>query len=291
MSVAPKLRTTKPSKAKQLGFSLIEIAMVLMIAGLVLGAGLRALGPQLEQRRYTQTQEQLQAASEALYGFFVLNRRLPCPASTTSGGREVFCSAVNGACVPVDPADPPPLHGRCVSHNNGFLPAATLGLLGMGQVGDTYPGLLPDAWGFPVRYAVSNAEYFAPVSGTPLDTFCDPIPPDPTRRCIPFTSLDGVRTAVARGPNKPESSLRVCSTSTGVTATECAAAPLLARPPFLLWSTGRRGPNLAAASADETKNRTDDPVFVSRPRDDGFDHLIFWQSDAQFFGRLSAQIN
>lgn len=273
MSVAPGLRATKPLEIKPRGFSLIEIAMVLMIAGLVLGAGLRALGPQLEQRRYSQTQEQLQVVSEALYGFFVLNQRLPCPASTTSNGREWFCTALIGVC---NPTNVPQDHGRCVNPNNGFLPAATLGLPGAGQVGDTYPGLLPDAWGFPVRYAVSH-NTAASLSGH-----------------YPFTAANaGVRGVYQSGNlDQLESTLRVCSTSAGATAADCATPTQeLAQPTFLLWSTGRRGPNLPAAGDDETKNRTNDPVFVSRPRDEAFDHLIFWQSQPQFFGRISAQLN
>lgn len=275
------------------GFSLIEISLVLIIAGLALGAGLQALGPQLEQRRYSQTQEQLQAASDALFGFLVLNRRLPCPASAASNGLEVFCTNATGGCgAPLTVVQP---HGRCANPFNGFLPGATLGLQGLGPVGDASQGRQLDVWNLPVRYAVSDTAYPAPVVGTPMNTFCDPDPPVAGRTCRPYTASDGLRTvknrvvppAVIPDPNAVNlvTSLRVCATEAGSTAFDCAAGQEVSRPAFVLMSTGRNGIN--TAGAEEAENIDNDAVFVSRPRVEVFDDVLVWQSQGQLVHRLN----
>ena len=140
----------------QKGFSLIEIAVVLIIAGLALGAGLAALGPQIQIRRYSETDKQLQEASELIMAFAMVNRRLPCPATAASSGRESFCTNAAGACGAEQFVAPfagvGRDRGRCAANpNTGFLPAATLGL--GGQRAD---GSVVDAWAQPIRYVVPD---------------------------------------------------------------------------------------------------------------------------------------
>ena len=105
-SLSPKIR--------QRGFSLIEIALVLVIAGLALGAGLAALGPQLINKRFSDTQRQLQDASEAIVAFAMVNRRLPCPATLTSNGLESFCTNAGGGVVALKSSRPRRLRVRSV---------------------------------------------------------------------------------------------------------------------------------------------------------------------------------
>lgn len=266
-------RTRGPARSLPRGFSLIEISLVLIIAGLALGAGLQALGPQLEQRRYSQTQEQLQAASDALYGFLVLNKRLPCPASAaTSGpgasyGLEVFCTNATGVCGA--PLTAYQSHGRCANPVNGFLPGATLGLQGLAPVGDASQGRQLDVWNFPVRYAVNNTAY-----------------PPPGGSSYPYTAADGICTIIkAGGSVDGVTSLRVCATEAGSTAIACAAGQDVARPAFLLMSTGRNGVN--TAGAEEAENIDNDAVFVNRPRVEVFDDVLVWQSQGQLVHRLN----
>jgi prepilin-type N-terminal cleavage/methylation domain-containing protein len=95
-----------PSK----GFSLVEMAVVLVILGLVLAGLFGPLSAQMEQRNYAQTQNILDASKESLLGYAMINGRLPCPASASSNGIE------------------DPLGGGVCNHAyDGFLPAATLG--------------------------------------------------------------------------------------------------------------------------------------------------------------------
>lgn len=135
----------KRSKESQAGFSLIEMAMVLLILGLLLGGILSAVSVSTDSIRISNTQAQLQEIEEALYGFAQANGRLPCPATNTSAGIE--SPAGGGACTTF----------------YGLIPNVTLGLYG--TVNDD--GLLLDAWQNAYRYAVSRngTNYFTSAAG------------------------------------------------------------------------------------------------------------------------------
>jgi prepilin-type N-terminal cleavage/methylation domain-containing protein len=116
------------------GFTLIELAMVLMIVALLLGGLLPTITSQVEQRNVGETIKQLDEIQQALIGYAIINGRLPCPASSTSNGVE---SPTGG--------------GNCTNFYNGFVPAATLGLSGTSSSGQ-----ILDSWGNPIRYAVTQ---------------------------------------------------------------------------------------------------------------------------------------
>src|SRR5438045_6809229 len=97
------------------GFTLVELAVVLAIIGLVLGALMVPLNAQIDQQRINDTQRQLDVIREALLGFAAANGRLPCPATaitpnTTAGAGSETRAA--GACTATE----------------GVLPWATLGI-------------------------------------------------------------------------------------------------------------------------------------------------------------------
>ncbi|MBK9572503.1 MAG: prepilin-type N-terminal cleavage/methylation domain-containing protein [Rhodoferax sp.] len=145
-----------------MGFTLIEMAIALLIMGLLLGGGLTVLSAQIEQQRFKDTERLLVEAREAVIGFALANGRMPCPASATSAGRESFCTNAAGACgaAIVPPPAAVPAHGRCTNPNDGFLPASTLGFSPVDPA-----GYAMDAWGLPqnrLHYAVtaSNASAF-----------------------------------------------------------------------------------------------------------------------------------
>lgn len=119
------------------GFSLIELAVVLVVITIFLSAILVPLTTQVAQRKTSDTQKTLEEIREALLGFAIANGRLPCPASSTSNGVESPIGG--GACTPSPPY-------------NGYVPAATLGL----QATDSQ-GYSIDAWGTRIRYAVTTA--------------------------------------------------------------------------------------------------------------------------------------
>src|SRR4051812_39678157 len=127
------------------GFSLVEIAVVLVIVGFLIGGLLAPLAIQTEQRTYSDTQKRLEYAREELLGFAISNGRLPCPASASSNGDE---SPSGG--------------GTCTNYSDGYLPARALGVT---QVDSS--GYALDAYNNRIRYALSN---------TPVSSSCATIP-------------------------------------------------------------------------------------------------------------------
>lgn len=100
------MRPGVPSR-RQSGFSLIELAIVLVIVGLLIGGGIATLTATTEQTRRSEARRQLEHVREALYGFAMSNGRLPCPDANfppdgqedTGGGT---CSQAGGALPWVD---------------------------------------------------------------------------------------------------------------------------------------------------------------------------------------------
>jgi prepilin-type N-terminal cleavage/methylation domain-containing protein len=122
------------------GFSLVELAIVLVIVALLLGGLMVSIGAQQEIQSRNTTERRIADAIEALTGYIVANGRLPCPASDGTTG------VAN-----------PDTGGICNNPYDGFLPAVTLG------IGPTDAnGYMLDAWGNRIRYAVttSNASAF-----------------------------------------------------------------------------------------------------------------------------------
>jgi len=111
-------------KSKIQGFSLIELAIVLLIIGFFIGGLLPFTSSQINHRKIVKTDETLEEIKDALLGFAVIHGRLPCPDTDNDG---------------VENNSPP-------CNTEGFLPWADLG------VGRR------DSWGQPFRYR-SDSEY------------------------------------------------------------------------------------------------------------------------------------
>jgi prepilin-type N-terminal cleavage/methylation domain-containing protein len=250
------------SRGRASGFTLTELAVVVVILALILGGVVMTMGAMTNAREIEQTQQQLNQAREALAGFFLRNGRFPCPAAPAATGVE---SPMGG--------------GTCTNPYNGFLPAATLG------IGPTDPqGYLLDAWGNRIRYAVS--QYV--VSGLGFDApNCPPNPVLDPRRCFLFTTTNllqqvGISNLAATLPE-----LRVCDVA------NCAGA-LDFRTPVVLYSTGKNGA-VPAVGTDEQENTDGDALFVSRTPTPfeptptaGFDDLVIWLSPNLLYNRLIA---
>jgi len=118
----------------QYGFSLIELAVVLMIVGILLGGFITTLSGRIEQSKRDQTKKQLQEITSALLGFAARYSYLPCPTTANGGGREQ--RSVGGCTI-----------------QNGFIPGRTLGLSGAYN----RDMLLLDSWHNPIRYSITTA--------------------------------------------------------------------------------------------------------------------------------------
>lgn len=255
-------KAVRPRKNPQ-GFSLIEMALVLVVVGLMMGGIMGALGPQLDHKKVRDTQERIKQASEAIMAFAIANRRLPCPASATSSGNEQLIGDV----------------GACANFNGGFVPARTLGL---GERGPS--GVMQDAWGFGIRYAVTQVVYSG-VGNAPVSINCG-------AGCYPFTQPDGIKNAyylngtpIVDGQPPVANLLQVCASSTGATVSSCGATNLIVQPAFVVWSTARNGAQ-AVVGADEAVNLNLNPVYVTHSRTEtgatngAFDDILQWHTVA-----------
>lgn len=121
-------------RVRQGGFSLLEMAVVLVIVGLLLGGLLGSLGTMQARQREEKTQHQLEDIREALMVFAAVKRRLPCPADPATP------DSVAGAGV-----ERVPTAAGCTGGVVGVLPWATLGLP------------QTDSWGRRFTYRVTAA--------------------------------------------------------------------------------------------------------------------------------------
>ena len=75
------------------GFTLIELAVVIAIVALLLGALLVPLATQVQGRNIKETQRSLKEIKEALLGYAVTQGRLPCPDTDRDGLED--CAVAN----------------------------------------------------------------------------------------------------------------------------------------------------------------------------------------------------
>jgi len=67
------------NKAK--GFTLVEIAVVMVIFGLIIGGIMGPLKTQLNNIDQKETEKLIESTKEAMIGFAIRKGRLPCPVS------------------------------------------------------------------------------------------------------------------------------------------------------------------------------------------------------------------
>jgi prepilin-type N-terminal cleavage/methylation domain-containing protein len=243
------------------GFTLLEMAIVLIILGFVLGALLLPLQAQRNQLSQSQTENTLEIAKKALLGFAQSQGRLPCPATSASTGLEA------------------PLGGNACTNQLGYLPAATLGI----QPTDA-DGFAVDAWNNRIMYAVAQNSTTAIPS--------NPATPDlTTNNATDSMGIIGIANLT------PE--LRVCNTATGITTTACSGGTesnyLINNAAAVIYSLGATGLQ-ASGGADENVNpkvpTNPKSVFVSHDvtgtsaTNGEFDHMVIWISPYTLYNAM-----
>lgn len=140
------------------GFTLIELTVVLVIIGLIIGGGLATMTAGSQQATYNSTIVTMKAIDSALYSYAVALRRLPCPADLTQlpSALNYGVEAANkGSCVGGAPAANYKVSGVA----EGGVPTRTL------RLPDTY---MYDGWGHRLRYAVDTSYTNATASNANL---------------------------------------------------------------------------------------------------------------------------
>lgn len=239
----------------QTGFSLVEMAIVLTIVGVLLAGLLPTLSSQVEQRRTNETNKQLDEIKQALLGFAVSNGRLPCSATLASNGIE---APVGG--------------GACTNSYNGFVPAVTLGLSSTDA-----QGYAIDGWSNRIRYAVTTAT----TSAINTNAFT-------TANGMSSTGLNSLAPNLYVCPTATGITATNCGTGTSLATNAVAVIYSLGKNA----STGGTGTDETANPNPNSPNN--DKVFVSHvPSPVGstngeFDDIVTWLSPNTLYNRMVA---
>jgi len=234
----------------QQGFSLVEMAIVLVILGFVMGALLLPLQAQRNQLAQSQTENTLETAKKALLGYAQSQGRLPCPA--TANGTAAF---------PDDSAVSNPVAGGACAVQIGFLPAATLGI----QPTDTQ-GFALDAWGNRIRYGVTQ------INSGGVAT------PD-------FTTSSDMATV---GISTLAPDIRICASST--VASCSATINLTNNAVAVVYSLGATGAQASGGGDENANLNADTvfvshELRINDPNGE-FDHMLVWVSPYTLYNAM-----
>ncbi len=273
-----------PIPKPQSGFTLIEIAIVLVIVATLLGYAVAMIPMQQELKRYREAGRQMDEILDHLIGFAQVNGRLPCPDTVGDVNGTLTPGTINGIEDTDDLIDNStgglPVDGivdNCKAFA-GFLPARTLGM----SRGDNLDnaGILLDPWGERYRYHVSNAD-------AGVDGVIDLISPNGVRD----EGLANVALAL---------NLVVCQDSTNPDAADIvcpvAAETIIANAAVVIYTSGRDRAAPALASDEQNENRddfhdgTNDRVYVATTRRDvvnqEYDDKVRWISPNLLFSKM-----
>ncbi len=268
------------NRLKNSGFTLIEIAIVLIIVTILLGYTMAMVPVQQDIKQYRQADAEMNRIIESLYAFSQVNGYLPCPAwevvGVTSNGFE--CRDIDGTAANCDAAPPVPATDTCDIWF-GYVPGKTLGI--EGKYSDS--GLLLDPWGQAYRYQITDDD--VGVASTNADFV--------TPGEIQAESVAGGVGLSVLGPD-----LEVCNTdaTSGSAGTEltCASAPqtVVNTLPAVILSTGKDGADTSISwvQLENLDNSTNDRVFIKTSRRDvsgeEFDDLVKWVSPNILYSKM-----
>lgn len=312
--------------AREAGFTLIEMAIVIVIAGMILTFVISALGTGQNNRRDSLTRERMALIAKTLANYAAQYNRLPCSANPNPTlAADLPLGVERGSGV----TNAPTVCAAAAVNHEGILPFRTLGLP---------EEMAKDAWGRYFTYRVSptftrvntsnlvlahaNCRSAVWINSTNVNAekarFCcsdaratAPNPFQPVTDVVVLDATAGARVFNPQGANVPASPasprdgtagnyLDVDSTTAATTAgtTNLAFA-------FVLISHGLNGHGAWLVNGsnarldvgagnfgtDEGENADADTVFVDHPRIDAagtayFDDIVLWRTQATLYQEI-----
>jgi prepilin-type N-terminal cleavage/methylation domain-containing protein len=252
----------------QSGFTLIEIAIVLLVVTILLGYSVALFPIQQELKQYRQAEEEMKGIISELIGFAQINGRLPCPDSI-AGAPAVYDGVEDRAVGNIS----------CDAYF-AYLPGRTLGVDGDYDA----VGRLLDPWGQPYGYAVSSSDNL----------------PNGTVGNVDFVVANEIR---AVGITNASPNLLICDGSTAVgndlTCLAAGSNTVASNVAAVIISTGKdknvgiavpNNSTIQIENVDDFEVGTNDRVFVSATRSDvagsQFDDVVKWISTNQLFAKM-----
>ncbi len=287
----------KTSLTRQLGFTLIELAVVMVILALLLGGLLVPFSMQMELRSVSTTKTTIENVKEALIGYAMANGRFPCPAVAGATGVEAFATAptagtaANGICANF-------INGGVFSFSPGFVPGVTLGITPTDA-----NGYVLDGWNQPLRYAISAVTddaaltYVFTKSSGMKNAYTVGCPTNCGMSWIAGRDKSNATTPTPALVNN-QTLLSVCASATGITAGTCNNAPTTSQANkisssavLVVYSLGK---NFATGGTgtDEAANLNADAAFIDHtptPTDFAngeYDDIMSWVASSTVFSRL-----
>lgn len=168
------------NKYHQTGFSLIEMAIVMVILGFIISSLVGPVDALRETQKLKQAKAELAEIQEAIMGYAIVNGFIPCPGDSGSDGLE---SRTGNNC----------------NYFRGSVPARTLGI--EGKRNDN--GQLVDPWNVPYDYAISGVGFWSYAKNIQLNNPNASIRVCSEAQCPSGTTLaeNIVFIVLSRGPN------------------------------------------------------------------------------------------
>ncbi len=246
------------------GFTIVEVAIAVMILAIILGYSVAMFPVQQELKQYRHAEAEMDEIIEQLVAFAQVNGRLPCP--DTSTNNELPANTIDGLEDQLnDPFD------GCEAYF-GFLPARTLGIVGKYNAA----GTLIDPWGQGYGYAVSDFDFG---NGNPDLVTANGIRDEGISNVDPDLFIcDGNDNA----PAMDTDCTSVSGTEVLGTFGEVAAVIISPGKDFAATS------NIQAENLDDLHDGTNDKVYIFSGRRDDYDDIVKWVPTNLLISRMIA---
>ncbi|MCZ6723815.1 MAG: type II secretion system protein [Gammaproteobacteria bacterium] len=272
------------NRTSQSGFTLLEIAIVVLIISILLGYSVAFFPKQQELRKYQDADREMDKIIEAIVGFAQVNGRLPCPSLAASAG-----VASGGGLT------------DCLTFG-GFVPSNTLGFQGRLNI----DSLLADPWGNPYRYYVSNADAdgggdsdFVTNGQMQEIGLVDIVDiPNGDLSSDGYIDLDG-QYVICNVQSLADATDDICANPADVVfGNAFATGGPYAGAPIVLISLGKNGGDTPAANTGELENKGStnlggymikaggETTFVKKGFADDYDDIVKWVSPSVLFSKM-----